>query len=240
MRNEDPVHCAVHPQTGHTHWFLTRYDDCLNFLKDKRFGKEIRRRLPARISNRRTQGGMDDIINQHMLNLDDPDHARLKAIVHVAFTPPRINALRSRLLVIADGLFDAIDAEIIAGEEFDLTERYIRKLPLMSIAGMIGIPLTDFHILHAWTQDMLLSDQAIARRAVAEFSMYLDRQIEFRRRSPPSSADLLSSLISSEDRGETRSRDERLVMVFLLITAEYESIVTFIGWQAKNKRFCQR
>lgn len=35
------IHGAIHPQTGQTFSFLTRYDGCLNFLRDTRFGKEF-------------------------------------------------------------------------------------------------------------------------------------------------------------------------------------------------------
>ena len=143
MRNDDPVHCAVHPQTGGKFWFLTRYDDCLSFLKDKRFGKESQRSLSE-------NDLIDEIINQHMLNRDDPAHARLKALVHLTFTPLRIHHLRPQIQLIADGLFDMIDAEVADGDEFDLTQRYITQLPLMAIASLLGIPMQDYQNLYIW------------------------------------------------------------------------------------------
>lgn len=221
MRKEDPVHCALHPQTGAPFWFLTRYDDCLDFLKDKRFGKEFQRSLSE-------TNIADAIINQHMLNLDDPAHTRLKSLVHLAFTPLRINTLRAQIQVIADQLFDVIDAEVADGDELDLTQRYIHQLPLMTIAAMLGIPLKDYQNLFIWTQRMLLQDREIVHQAVAEFSTYLDDQIELRH-SKLDGDDLLSDLILSEDAGDQLSHPELLAMVFLLITAGYETMVNFIS-----------
>ena len=156
MRIKDPVHCAIHPQTGHRYWFLTRYDNCLQFLKDKRFGKEFRKHLPAQLSNQWVADDTADIINRHMLNLDDPAHERLKSLVHFDFTPLRISSLRTHLQTIADSLFDAIEASVVDGDEFDLTERYIKQFPLLSIAEILGIPLEDY-------QESLLVDTRYAR-----------------------------------------------------------------------------
>jgi cytochrome P450 len=228
MRGEDPVHAAIHPQTGHTYWFLTRYDDCLNFLKDKRFGKEFRRRLPVSLAETWRVTNAEDIMNLHMLNLDDPVHARLKSLVHLAFTPLRIHNLRLRLQQIADRLFDAIDENVADGDEFDLTQRYISQLPLLSIAAMLGIPLIDYQRLYTWTQNMLVSDVAVVRLAIAEFSSYLQQQIDLRHANPLAD-DLLSGLVFAEDAGDRLSRQELLAMVFLLITAGYETMVNFIS-----------
>jgi cytochrome P450 len=229
MRNEDPVHSALHPETGQVFWFLTRYEDCLNFLKDKRFGKEFRQRLPVHLSERWGTGDTQDIFNQHMLNLDDPVHARLKSLVHLAFTPIRINNLRPRLQAIADSLFDEIEGNIADGDEFDLTKRYISQLPLLAITEMLGIPLADYESLYLWTQDMLLANQEIVRQAITEFSAYLYKQIDMRNENLALYDDLLSGLMVAEDKGDKLSRQELLAMVFLLMTAGYETMVNFIS-----------
>jgi cytochrome P450 len=229
MRNEDPVHAAVHPETGQTYWFLTRYDDCLDFLKDKRFGKDYSLLLPSNNTADWGEKDVEDIVNLHMLNLDEPAHARLKSLVHLAFMPQQINSLRPRLQAIAENLFDVIDAEIKDGDEFDLTEKYINKLPLMSIAVMLGIPNSDFEALFVWTQNMLLPDEVLVHASLAEFSSYLHHQIDMRHNSPDSFDDILSSLIMAEDKGDRLSRQELLAMVFLLISAGYETMVNFIS-----------
>lgn len=228
MRNEDPVHAARHPQTGQIVWFLTRYDDCVNFLKDKRFGKEFRRRLPLHPATRWITEDTEDIINQHMLNLDDPAHARLKSLVQLTFTPARIDNLRPRLQRLADDLFDVIDVEVVEGSELNLSERYISQFPLLAIAELLGIPQEEYPSLYVWAQAMLLSDQKTVRQAISEFSDYLHRQISIRRKMG-ASGDLLSGLIFAEDNGDKLSQPELLAMVVLLVTAGYETIVSFLA-----------
>jgi len=227
MRNEDPVHAAIHPQTGQTYWFLTRYADCLRFLKDKRFGREYRRRLPPHLTEKWAVNDAVDIVNQHMLNRDDPDHARLKSLVHLAFTPIRISLLYSKLQAIADSLLDTIDIETDYGSEFDLTTHYIDKLPLLAISEMLGFPIEDFQTLYSWTHYMLLTDEHVVHQAIAEFSEYVNDQIDRRHIQPTD--DLLSGLMFAEEDGDRLRRPELLAMIYLLITAGYETMVSFVS-----------
>jgi len=230
MRSDDPVHRAVDPQTGHTFWFLTRYDDCVSFMKDKRFGKEFRARLPSNLLETWSPTDTYDIINRHMLNLDEPDHNRLKSLVHKAFTPARVNNLRQRLKSIAENLLDAVDNDVADGDEFDLVERYAGVLPLMSIAEMLGIPSADYEQFSAWTKTMLLvADEETVHGAIIEFSMYLHQQIDFRRENLGATHDLLTGLIFAEDAGDSLTRQELLAMVFLLLAAGHETMVNFIS-----------
>ena len=230
MRNDDPVHRAVDPGTGRSVWFLTRYDHCVSFMKDKRFSKEHRLRSPANASRKCTATDTHSIINRHMLNLDDPDHARLKALVHKAFTPDRMNKLRPRLQAIADDLLAAVDNELAEGDEFDLAERYAEVFPLRAIMEMLGISPADYPQFRTWTKTMLLSpDEETAHQAIIEFSMYLHRQIDLRHENSSSTDDLLNGLILAEDAGDRLTRQELLAMVFLLFAAGYETVANFIG-----------
>lgn len=230
MRNDDPVHRAIDPQTGRPVWFLTRYDHCVSFMKDRHFSKESHSSLLPDAPEKRPPTDTHEIINRHMLNLDEPDHARLKSLVHKAFTPGMVNNLRLRLQAIADGLFEAIDSELVDGDEFDLTERYAEVFPLLSIMAMLGIPSADYPQFRTWTKTMLRSPSEVTvHTAIIEFSMYLHRQIDLRHEHPGSTDDLLTSLIFAEDAGERLTRQELLAMVFLLFAAGYETVANFIS-----------
>ena len=230
MRNDDPVHRAIDPRTGDPVWFLTRYDHCVSFMKDKRFGKETRFRLQANPPEKQASTSTHETINRHMLNLDEPDHARLKSLVHKAFTPSRVAALRPRLQALADGLLEALDNELADGDEFDLTERYAESFSLLSIMAMLGIPSADYLQFRTWTKTLLLSrDDITAHTAIIEFSMYLHRQIDLRHERLISTDDLLTGLIFAEDGGDRLSRQELLAMVFLLFAAGYETVTNFIS-----------
>ena len=224
MRLEDPVHRATDPVSGKNVWFLTRYEDCVSFMRDKRFGKEAQKRLG--ISKTLTS---KDIINQHMLNLDEPDHSRLKSLVHKAFSPNRVQKMRLSIQAIADKLLIAIDNEVHDGDEFDLSERYTGLLPLMALAEMLGIPDEDYGQFKAWTMAMLLSDETASQEAVMGFSMYLNLQIDLRHANPSQNDDLLTGLIFAEDEGQKLSRQEVLAMIFLLLAAGHDTMVNFLA-----------
>lgn len=228
MRLEDPVHCAIHPVSGQRVWFLTRYDDCQAFLKDKRFGRNVQK-LPAHLRHSGDDTYSADTINQHMLNLDDPDHSRLRAVVQTAFMPKRIQKLSPRLQAIADSLFDNIDATVADGDELDLTQLYISQFPLLTIAELLGISSEDYPNLFLWTHQMLAEDDLTVRQGITALTDYLYRQIDLRKQQPIPLDDVLSGLIFSESEGLRLNRDELLAMVYLFITAGYETMVNFIS-----------
>ncbi len=199
-------------------------------MKDKRFSKESRFGQSANPLQTLTAANTHNVINRHMLNLDGADHARLKALVHKAFTPGRVQDLRPRLQAIADGLLEAVDRDVAEGAEFDLAERYAEVFPLLAIMEMLGIPSDDYAQFRTWTKTMLLSaDEEIVHTAIIEFSMYLHRQIDLRHENPAVSDDLLTGLIFAEDAGQRLTRQELVAMVFLLFAAGYETVANFIS-----------
>lgn len=213
MRVADPVHAAIHPDTGNTYWFLTRYDHCQSFLKDPRFGRDVS------INH--------DFLNRNMLNLDGVDHARLKALVHKAFVPSRINSLRTSIQAIADRLLDVFDLEVTDGEDFNLTEQYIEKLPLLSLIELFGMPSADYDQLKRWLDNLLRPDVVQIHETIAEFSAYLLKQIDLRRNNP--TKDLLTTLIFADSKGDQLDQQELLSTIFLLFTAGHETMLGFIS-----------
>lgn len=226
MREEDPVHRATGPVTGNPIWFLTRYDDCVAVLKDQRFGKDFRKHLPPEHAERYI-GPADEAfepINRHMLNLDPPDHTRLRALVHKAFTPRIVENLRPRIQQIADDLLDAVQST----REFDLLAEYAFPLPITVIAELLGVPVEDRDRFRAWTQAILFStDEERGRQAVMEFAMYMHSLIDERHENPQD--DLISALVAAEEEGDRLDRQELLGMIFLLLVAGHETTVNLIG-----------
>ena len=92
---------------GQTAWLITRYDDVLAALKDERFTKggamtpEQRTKMPW-------VPGVIKPLTRNMLDLDAPDHSRLRALVHKAFTPNLIERLRDRIQALCDDLLTEI------------------------------------------------------------------------------------------------------------------------------------
>ncbi|HLY27498.1 MAG TPA: hypothetical protein VKQ72_14230, partial [Aggregatilineales bacterium] len=147
IRAQDPIHRVVGKETGQTFWVMTRYEDCIKVLKDPRFGKEFRKNLPAEMVPPPPEGPFA-AIDRHLLNIDPPDHTRLRSLVHKAFTPAMVEALRPRIAEIANGLLDEIEAR----REMDLISDFGFPLPIIVIAQLLGIPPEERDQFRYWTK----------------------------------------------------------------------------------------
>lgn len=226
MRTADPIYAATGPVSGNRFWFFTRYDDVINVLKDPRFGKDAYR-LPPEIARKFVSEEVDPVfavVNRHLLNLDPPDHTRLRGLVHKAFTPRTVDELKPRIANIATELLDAMADT----GETDLIEAFAFPLPITVIAEMLGVPVADREMFRRWTRALLFtSDEEESRVAAMEFGAYMNEKIDERRASPGS--DILSNLVYAEEQGDRLDRMELLSMIFLLLVAGHETTVNLIG-----------
>jgi cytochrome P450 len=214
MRREAPIYRTVSVATGKPVWFFTRYDDCVTVLKDPRFGKEIEKQ--GNPSSAPDDGALDEFaaVNRNMLNIDPPDHTRLRGLVHRAFTPRMVTDLRPRVEQIALNLLD----EMRDSDEADLMAAYAYPLPITVIAELLGVPAADRACFHAWAQALLISGDGDAiAEAVREFSAYIQAVFDERRAEPRD--DLISALIAAEEAGDEIDGTELIGMVFLLLVA---------------------
>lgn len=83
-----------------------------------------------------------------MLDLDPPDHTRLRALVHKAFTPSLIVQMRDRIQTLADELLDAVARK----GEMDLINDYALPLPMTIITEILGVPTSDRDKFHRWSR----------------------------------------------------------------------------------------
>jgi cytochrome P450 PksS len=89
-------------------WLLTRYDDVTALLRDERFTKNRRSALTKeQLRKLPWTPPMFRPLERHMLDLDPPDHTRLRSLVHKAVTPILVEQMRSRTEAIADELLES-------------------------------------------------------------------------------------------------------------------------------------
>jgi cytochrome P450 len=173
----------------------------------------------------------NDPVGLDMLFQNPPDHTRLRGLVQKAFTPRRIELLRTQIQQITDGLLDQVQAR----QTIDLIPALAYPLPVAVIAALMGVPAEDHTKFHAWSNALvdsldLVPDPDLAERlALAErgFRTYFDDLIRERRRNPGD--DLLSALIAAEEAGDRLSSDELYFSARLLLVAGYETTVGLIG-----------
>jgi cytochrome P450 len=227
MRQQDPIWMGTGPMTGNHFWFFTEYDDVVAVLKDQRFGKNARKGLPPQLVKKYMPVEPDptfQAINQHLLNLDQPDHTRLRNLVHTGFTPRNVQALLPRIEAIAQDLLD----KMAQNDETDLINAFAFPLPITVIAEMLGVHPEMRDKFREWTHKLLFGmDEEAGRYAVLEFVQYVNELIEVREKEAQD--DILSALVRAEIDGDSMDRMELLSMVFLLLVAGHETTVNLIG-----------
>jgi cytochrome P450 PksS len=226
MRQQSPIYHTIGQLTGNPVWIFTEYEDVQWALKEPRFVKDARRNLPPDLA-RRYASDEDDVyeaINYHLLNVDPPDHTRLRALVHKAFTPRTIADLQPRIHSIAQSLLD----DMARRQEGDLIDAFAYPLPITVIGEMLGVGTDNQAKFREWTRYLLISGtNEQAQLAVMEFVQFINELIDERQKRPTN--DILSNLVHAEEAGDTLNRLELLSMVFLLLVAGHETTVNLIG-----------
>ena len=227
LRASDPVYrTALSDKTSV--WLITRYDDVNALLRDGRFTKNRRSALTKeQLRKLPWTPPMFRPLERNMLDLDPPDHTRLRSLVHKAFTPSLVEQMRSRTQAIADDLLD----RVLWLGEMDLIRDFALPLPMTIITEMLGVPTKDHDKFHRWSKAVVsLTSPSPTLRvipAVWKFIRYLRQFFKLRRRDPQD--DLVSALIKVEEAGDKLNEDELLAMVFLLLIAGHETTVNLIG-----------
>jgi cytochrome P450 len=229
LRAEAPVYRVVLPDKRPA-WLLTRYDDVAAALKDERLVKDRANAMSReQLTKQPWAPAFIRPIERNMLCVDGPDHARLRALVHKAFTPRRIEDMRVRIQRISDDLLDAA----VGKGRMDLIGDFALPLPVTVIADILGIPQADRHKFHRWTRAMISATasahlvQLLIIPNMLAFLRYIRKLIQTRRADPQD--DLTSALVQAEEAGDQLSEDELVAMIFLLLVAGHETTVNLIG-----------
>ncbi len=228
LRAAEPVYRTTTPDKVKTPvWLLTRYEDVNALIKDERFPQNRRSALtPEQLRRLPWVPPMFRPQERNMLDLAPPDHTRLRALVHKAFTPRLVERMRARVQTLADELLDVVARK----GEMDLINDYALPLPMTIITEIMGVPTSDRDKFHRWSQAVVsLSPPNATLRVIPPvwmFIRYLRRFFKVRRRNPQD--DLATALIEAEEAGDKLSEDELLALVFLLLIAGHETTVNLM------------
>lgn len=221
-------------------WVIPRYEDVNRLLRDRRFGRTYHH-----LATHAEMGRPDEpqwhapfwhLIRSGILDMEPPDHTRVRALVAKAFTPKMVNGLRPFVADLMGSLIDRVQG---AGE-FDLIKELAEPLPVAVIAEMLGVPEGDRHLLRPWSAEICRmyelnptdEDARAAVTASVDFSEYLRELSRERRRDPRD--DLISALTQVAAEGEKLTEDELIGTCVLLLNAGHEATVnvTGNGWWA--------
>lgn len=207
-------------------YLLSRYDDCVHMLKDPRF---VRNRTTATGGSRSPfpLPKSVELMAHSMITADDPEHRRLRNLVHKAFTPRALAKLTARIERLTHELLDRAEKQGIV----DLIPTYALPIPVTVISEMMGVSDEEMPRFRSGMKVLSegLSGWSILRSIFWDLpgTVKFVRQLIARKRTNPQD-DILTALLQAEEEGEKLTEDELVSMVFLLIIAGYETTVHLI------------
>jgi cytochrome P450 len=170
-----------------------------------------------------------------ILNLDPPDHTRLRRLVSSAFTVRRVEHLRDRVRHLVGELLDDLAAAGAGGEPVDVIGRLAFPLPFQVITDLLGMPPGNRDDLRAWSHAITRFLEPLATQGQLDAALeagdhmqaHLRDAIDWKRRNPAD--DLLSAMIAAEEAGDRMSPAELVDQVRLFYIAGHETTVNLIG-----------
>ncbi|WP_427920544.1 cytochrome P450 family protein [Streptomyces sp. cg40] len=247
LREHAPVHRTRLP-SGVEAWLVTRYADAKQALADPRLSKNpAHHDEPAHAKGKTgIPGERKAELMTHLLNIDPPDHTRLRRLVSKAFTPRRVAEFAPRVQELTDQLIDRFAASGSA----DLIHDFAFPLPIYAICDLLGVPREDQDDFRDWAGMMIRhggGPRGGVARSVKKMRGYLADLIHRKREAlpeapashpgetfpgtsaPAPTEDLISALIRASDQGEHLTENEAAAMAFILLFAGFETTVNLIG-----------
>ena len=200
-------------------WVTTSHSLCSQVLRD--------RTMLARPADSPVPTD-DEEINLSFLDMNDPDHARLRRIVAPAFGPRQIAGFRPAVEATVHRLIDGM----LAQDEVDLVSAFAAPLPIAVITGLLGVPDADAAAFARYGALIGGALDGIRSRSHARARMAADRRLrqmfddlfELRRREPAD--DVVSRVVHATDDVAAR---ELFPLCVLLLVAGFETTVNLIG-----------
>ena len=198
---------------------LTRYEDCVAVLRDRRFhsAASLITQMAGLPDDHELNKGRR---RESILSMEGSGHDRLRRLVAPAFTPMAADKLRPFMRSVIQELVD----RVVASGRTELIADVCEPYPIPIICELLGAPKEDWKLFSAWATDLLAifngTLAADASRIIAardELDVYMTDLI-VRRRSTPAD-DLLTALIAAESEGDRLSSEELVMMCEAVLIA---------------------
>jgi cholest-4-en-3-one 26-monooxygenase len=220
LRREAPV--FRHPHPGGTHfWCITRHADLVAVNRDAKTYSSW-----AQSATGLEPMPEDRLLTQRMmmLNMDPPDHTKLRKIVNKGFTPRMIRNLMDHLVdetkVIVDGIVERGSCEFVS--------EAAAELPLIAIAEFLGVPVEERKVIFELSNRLIGFDDPEFQTseddgmAAAADMFAFAQQLADERRSEPRD-DIVSTLLAAEVDGHRLTELDFNLFFLLLAVAGNET-----------------
>jgi cytochrome P450 len=227
LRTEVPVYWDPYLHV----WVVTRYADVITVLHHFSANRTPSPEQLAAIGLAEL-GPLAQVMVKQMLFMDAPDHTRLRGLASTAFTPARVEALRSHIREILDNLMEPL---LDAGH-MDVIADLAAPLPAIVTAEMMGVPTTDADQLKEWSADfaeVLGNFQHNPDRAsrtlkcVEEMTSYYREAIQSQRVQPRDG--LINALLTAEIDGDRLTEEEIIASCIVTMVGGQETTTNLIG-----------
>ena len=227
LREYDPVHWDPYMHA----WVVTSYPEAVTVL----MSCSADRTPPPAYLDRLGLSFMKpfaEVMLKQMMFMDGAAHTRLRAICSAAFTPRRVEGLRSTIASIADELID----KVIADGQMDMITDFANPLPAIVTAKLLGVPVEDHPQLHAWVLDLaeVLGNfqhhpDRVAEivRSLEDLKSYVARRMEEKRNGPAEG--LIYSLMTAEVDGHRLSDEEVIANTIITLIGGHETTTNLIA-----------
>jgi cytochrome P450 len=212
-------------------WLAFTHAEANAVLRDRRLGRIWRDREPSERFE-----SFNLIHRNAILEMEPPDHTRLRRLISTAFARGHVERLRPWVEELAGRLVDELLERSAGAEPVDLLTGLAEQLPVAVIAELLGVPEADRPLLRPWSNaivkmyeyDRTRQIEDAAERAADEFVAYLRSLAADRRRRLGD--DLVSHLVSVRDaEGDRLTEDELVTTCILLLNAGHEATVNVTG-----------
>ncbi|MEI4272965.1 cytochrome P450 [Klenkia sp. LSe6-5] len=212
-------------------WLAYGHAEANAVLRTRALGRIWTDRAPAE------RFGQFNLIHRNaILEMEPPDHTRLRRLISAAFARGHVERLRPWVEQLAGELVDGMVERSTAGQPVDLFTGMAEQLPVEVIAELLGVPQADRPLLRPWSNAIVkmyeygrtTETEDAAETAAAEFVGYL-RDLAAQRRQAPGE-DLLTHLVTARDAdGDRLTEDELVTTCILLLNAGHEATVNVTG-----------
>lgn len=230
LREHDPVHW----NEKYRAWFIHRYDDVLDALRDPCFSSERIGAAYDRLTEEQKAERQPtyDILMDWLVFRDPPDHTRLRRLVSRAFTPRAVEAWRGRVIGVVEELIDGLSGR----DHFDLIEDFAYPIPAVVIAEMMGVPPDDRDRFKDWSDDVMIlvfgargvgDRRARAQQGLIELAAYLGDLVVHYRQHPADN--IISNLVEVSEGDDSLEDPEIVANCVLFLFGGHETTTNLIG-----------
>ena len=214
-------------------WMVLGFEEAQQLFKDTRFSSDTRKNkfISKAMKTASPDGRVPFLDNPTLLQLDPPDHTRIRKLVNHGFNHKYILSMEPRIAGIVNDCLNSCD---VTTGQFDIVQQLSKPLPAIAIAELLGLPPEDLQHFQDMSNRFLGvtaigNDEAIRQGTIAndELLDYFEKVIADKKANP--SQDMIGRLIVAEEEGDRLTVDEMYSTCVLVLVAGHETTTRLIS-----------